>query len=277
MDNNKLIPVDAERIRKTWHEDEWHYSVVDMVAVLLDADYKRAHTYWRKLKQRLRQEGNETVTNLHRLKLRAADGKMRLADVVNTEQALRLVQSIPSPKVEPLKLWLAQVGAEKLEETEDPELGLYRALDDAVAKYQRMGRTDSWIEVRIQGIVDRKHFTDALKAAVIDALPTMYAESTEKVYKGLLDRTTAQLRGELKITQKQNPRDYMGEYALIYIGLTERLIRDHLQDAETVSFKQALEIIWKVAKLIQKQYLATQKALGRNLLTDKPLLDKPKK
>ncbi len=277
MNDNKLIPVDADRIRKVWHDDEWYYSVIDIIGVLMDSDYKAAQKYWSVLKTRLKAEGSELATNCSRLKLRALDGKMRLTDVVNTEQALRLVQSIPSPRVEPLKLWLAQVGSERLEDIEDPELALLRALDDTVAKYRRMGRSNSWIEVRVQGIVDRKHFTDALKAAVIDAFPTMYAQSTEKVYKGLLDRTTAQLRGELDIKPKQNPRDYMGEYALIYIGLTERLIRDHLQDAETVTFKQALEIIWKVAKLIQKQYLATQKALGRNLLTDKPLLDKPSK
>src|SRR5215510_5990734 len=158
-------------IRKTWHKGEWYYSIIDMIGELLEIDYKRAQSYWSTLKQRLKQEGNETITNCDKLKLQAADGKMRLTDVVNTEQALRLIQSIPSPKAEPMKLWLAGVGAERLEETEDPELGLYRSLDNAVQKYRTEGRSNSWIEARINGIVTRKQFVDALKAAVMDAVP----------------------------------------------------------------------------------------------------------
>jgi DNA-damage-inducible protein D len=277
MSDNSLIPIDGESIRKEWHSGEWHYSLVDMIMVLLDADYAQARNYWKVLKHNLIAEGNETVRKINQLRLKAADGKMRLTDVVNTEQALRLIQSIPSPKVEPLKLWLAQVGAQKIEEaSEDPEAAIYRAMEEAADKYRRMGRTDSWIEVRVQGIVYRKQFTEALKYAVVNAPKSLYAQSTEKVYKGLLDMTTAQLRGELNITPTQNPRDYMGEYALIYIGLTERLVRDKLKEAQTVLLSEALEIIWDIAKLIREQYLATQNILGKDLLTEKPLLDRPK-
>ena len=142
---------------------------------------------------------------------------------MNTQQVLRLIQSIPSPKAEPFKLWLAQVGAEKLEEAEDPELGLFRSLDKTVSKYRREGKPDSWIALRVEGIVTRKRFVEALKNAVIDELPSMYARTTDQLYKGLWNRTTAQLRAELEITPKQNPRDHFGKYALMYTRMAEEL------------------------------------------------------
>lgn len=191
---------------------------------------------------------------------------------MNAEEILRLIQSIPSPKVEPLKMWLAQVGRQRLEETEDPELGLFRSMDRAVEEYRRIGKPDSWIMVRVEGIVTRKRFVEAIKNAVLDAIPMMYALTTDKLYKGLWDRTTADLRNELNITKKQNPRDHFGKYALIYTRLAEELATERLDDADTVTLKMAMEIVWEVAKLFYKQAKELSEAIGYDLVTERPLL-----
>lgn len=229
------------------------------------------------MKGRLKREGNQTLTNCKKLKLIAEDGKRRLTDVVTTEEALRLIQSIPSPKAEPLKLWLAQVGTQRFEETEDPELGLFRSLDRTVEEYRRVGKPDSWIAFRVEGIVTRKRFVEALRNAVIDELPTMYAHTTDQLYKGLWKRTTAQLRAELDITPKQNPRDHFGKYALMYTRMAEELSADRLNDAETVTLKAAMDIVWDAAKLFHNQAKELADSVGYDLVTEKPLLPKKTK
>lgn len=206
------------------------------------------------------------------LRVLAEDGKRRLTDVLTTEEALRLIQSVPSPKAEPLKLWLAQVGPQRLEETEDPELGLFRSLDRTVDEYRRIGKPDSWIALRVEGIVTRKRFVEALKNAVIDELPSMYAQTTDRLYKGLWDRTTMQLRSDLEITLKQHPRDHFGEYALIYTRMAEELSADRVNTAETVTLRMAMDIVWEAARLFHKQAKELADVVGYDLVTEKPNL-----
>lgn len=268
----KESPINAENIRKVWHNEEWYFSVVDIIAESSGRNQAEATVYWRKLRHRLTKEGNESVTKLDALKLPARDGKMRTTEVVNVEQALRLLQEIPGARTDGVKNWLAQVGAERLEEAEDPELSLLLMLNRVTEQYKVEGRSNSWIEARIQGIVTRKEFVEALRLAVLDASRGMYAQATEHLYKGLWYRTTAQLRGELRITIHDNPRDHFGEYALIYTRLAEKVAADRLGQAETVLLYQALEIIWEVAKMISKHANDTSKMLGIDLVTGRPLL-----
>ena len=159
MNTENLQLFEDQPIRTAWNEteEEWYFSIVDVVGVLTES--KDASAYWRKLKQRLKEEGNETVTNCHGLKLKAADGKRRLTDVANTEQLLRIIQSIPSKKAEPFKLWLAQVGRERIDETLDPELIAERL----AATYERKGYTREWINQRLMAISARKELTDEWK------------------------------------------------------------------------------------------------------------------
>lgn len=160
LENDKLQKFEDQSIRTAWDEEqeEWYFSVVDVVVALTESpDYKTGRKYWNKLKQRLKEEGNELVTNCHQLKMKAADGKRRLTDVATTEQLLRIIQSIPSKKAEPFKMWLAQVGRERIEEIIDPELTIERAL----ATYAQKGYPPEWINQRLQTIRARKELTDA--------------------------------------------------------------------------------------------------------------------
>jgi hypothetical protein len=153
---NEIKIFDNKKVRTLWNADEekWYLSIVDVVAVLTES--VDANAYWRKLKQRLKEEGNETVTNCHGLKMLAQDGKMRMTDVADTEQLFRLIQSIPSPKAEPFKLWLAKVAAERLNEMQDPELSIDRALE----QYLQLGYSEAWINQRLKSIEIRKKLTD---------------------------------------------------------------------------------------------------------------------
>lgn len=153
---NQLQLFNDRKVRTVWDtdQDEWYFSVVDVVEVLTDAkDYQTARKYWNKLKERLLKEGNQTVTNCHQLKLPAADGKMRLTDVATTEQMFRLIQSIPSPKAEPYKQWMAQVAATRIDQMQDPEL----SIEQAVADYRHLGYSDEWINQRLRSIETRKN------------------------------------------------------------------------------------------------------------------------
>lgn len=217
MQENKLALFEEKEIRKVWHENDWYFSIVDTVMVLTDSEYQQARNYWKVLKLRLKQEGNETVTNCNQLKMKSKDGKSYNTDAANTEQLLRIIQSIPSPKAEPFKLWLAQVGSERLEEIVDPE----KAITRAKTTYIKKGYDTAWIAQRLKNIDSRKELTDNWKQRGAKTSKD-YAILTDEIYKNTFDLSTKQYK-ELKgiNNTKRNLRDSMNKLELAITNLAE--------------------------------------------------------
>ena len=216
MTRKQMIKLFGEKnIRTVWDdkEEKWYFSIVDVVNVLTDS--KDPTAYWRKLKQRLKEEGNETVTNCHGLKLKAADGKMRMTDVADQEQLFRLIQSIPSPKAEPFKQWMAQVASTRVDQMQDPELDIQQAIAD----YKRLGYSDNWINQRIKSIEVRKELTDEWKrTGVKEGLE--YASLTDIITKEWSGMTTKQYK-QHKGLKKENLRDNMTNLEMAFNILAE--------------------------------------------------------
>lgn len=197
---------EQKQVRSVWDEtqEKWYFSIIDVIEILTEQpNYQGARNYWKVLKSRLIKEGNETVTNCNRLKLRAEDGKMRLTDVADAEQLLRLIQSIPSPKAEPFKLWLAQNGAERLDEMQDPELTIERAMQD----YLRLGYSEDWINQRLKSIEIRKELTDEWKRVGVQE-GQQFALLTDIITKAWSGKTTKEYK-KFKGLKKENLRDNM--------------------------------------------------------------------
>ena len=212
---NSIKLFGEEKVRAVWDEEKekWFFSVVDIVAILTESP--NPQTYWRVLKKRLKDEGNETVTNCNALKMLAADGKMRLTDVADTEQVLRIIQSIPSPKAEPFKMWLAKVGAERLDQIQDPELSIQQAMLD----YKNLGYSDNWINQRLKSIEIRKDLTDQWKLHNVEE-GIQYATLTDIIYQAWAGRTTKEYK-QFKGLKKENLRDNMTNEELVLNMLAE--------------------------------------------------------
>lgn len=211
---------EEKKVRTLWDDtkEKWYFSIVDVIAILTESIDPSA--YWRKLKQRLKEEGNETVTNCHGLKMEAPDGKMRMTDVANTEQLFRLIQSIPSPKAEPFKQWLAKVGAERLDEMQDPELSIDRAME----QYLMLGYSENWINQRLKSIEIRKELTDEWKKIGLKE-GVQFATLTDIITKEWSDKTTKEYK-VLKGLKKENLRDNMTNTELILNMLAEAATKD---------------------------------------------------
>ena len=197
---------EERKVRTIWDDthEKWYFSIVDVVAILADSkDFLTARKYWNKLKERLKKEGNETVSNCHQLKLEAADGKMRLTDVADTEQLFRLIQSIPSPKAEPFKLWMAEVANTRIDQLQDPE----RSIEQAVADYRRLGYSEAWINQRIKSIEVRKELTDEWKRTGVKE-GVEYATLTDIITQQWSGFTTKEYK-QYKGLKKENLRDNM--------------------------------------------------------------------
>lgn len=212
---NSIKLFGEEKVRAVWDEEKekWFFSVVDIVAILTESP--NPQTYWRVLKKRLKDEGNETVTNCNGLKMPAADGKMRLTDVADTEQVLRIIQSIPSQKAEPFKMWLAKVGAERLDQMQDPELSIQQAMSD----YKNLGYSDNWINQRLKSIEIRKDLTDQWKLHNVEE-GIQYATLTDIIYQTWAGRTTKEYK-QFKGLKKENLRDNMTNEELVLNMLAE--------------------------------------------------------
>lgn len=234
--NQSLQLFEESKLRTLWDEDQekWYFSIVDTISVLTESVAPAA--YWRKLKQRLKDEGNETVTNCHGLKMQASDGKMRRTDVADAEQLFRLIQSIPSPKAEPFKMWLAQIASERLDEMQDPELTIDRALE----QYLQLGYSESWINQRLKSIEVPKELTDEWKSKGLNE-GAQFAILTDIISKAWSEKTTKEYK-VLKGLKKENLRDNMTNTELILNMLAEASTKDISQAVNPENFEQSKKV-----------------------------------
>ena len=271
---NTIQLFEEKKVRIIWDDEQekWFISIIDVVAVLSESVDPNA--YWRKLKQRLKQEGNETVTNCHGLKMKAPDGKMRLTDVADTEQLFRLIQSIPSPKAEPFKLWLAQIASERLDEMQDPELTIDRALE----QYLQLGYSENWINQRLKSIEIRKELTDEWKKrGLIEGV--QFATLTDIISKSWSGKTTKEYK-ILKGLKKENLRDNMTNTELILNMLAEASTKDISQAVNPVTFEENKKVAKQggnVAKVAMKELEAKTGKRVVSSLNAKSLLAASKK
>ena len=261
MDNDKLQLFENKAIRTAWDEEkeEWYFSIVDVVAVLTDSP--NPQTYWRVMKKRLKDEGNETVTNCNALKMTAADGKKRLTDVATTEQLLRIIQSIPSPKAEPFKLWLAEVGRERIEETIDPE----QASDRALETYLKKGYTREWINQRLQAIQVRKELTDEWQDRGVKK-GVEYAILTDEITRAWSGMTTRQYK-KLKGLKKENLRDNMSTTEIILNMLAETSTKDISQASKPETFEENIEVARRGGNVAGIAKQALEAETGKPVIT----------
>ena len=261
MDNDKLQLFENKAIRTAWDEEkeEWYFSIVDVVAVLTDSP--NPQTYWRVMKKRLKDEGNETVTNCNALKMTAADGKKRLTDVATTEQLLRIIQSIPSPKAEPFKLWLAEVGRERIEETIDPE----QAIDRALETYLKKGYTREWINQRLQAIQVRKELTDEWQDRGVKK-GVEYAILTDEITRAWSGMTTRQYK-KLKGLKKENLRDNMTTTEIILNMLAETSTKDISQASKPETFEENIEVARRGGNVAGIAKQALEAETGKPVIT----------
>lgn len=268
---NKLKLFENKKIRYVWNDEEedWYFSVVDIVEVLAESkDYQTARNYWKVLKTRLKSEGSELVTNCNRLKLQASDGKMRETDCLSTKNVLRLIQSIPSPKAEPFKMWLAQLGNDRLEEYADPEKAIIRGAD----YYRAKGYTEGWINQRLQTIEMRKELTDEWKARGIEK-EVDYAILTNEMTKAWSGLTVKEYK-QKKGLKKENLRDNMTNIELVLNMLAEVTATSISKQEQPQSFEENKNVAvrgGKVANTAKKEY---EKATGLKAVSSLNAKDK---
>ena len=266
MGNDKIQLFEDQPIRTAWVEDEeeWYFSIVDVVGVLTEQpDTDGARNYWKVLKNRLKEEGSQLVTNCNQLKMTAQDGKKRLTDVANSEQLLRIIQSVPSKKAEPFKLWLAQVGRERLEEVIDPELTIERALET----YLKKGYSREWINQRLQSIQVRKELTDEWDRRGVKK-GAEYAILTDEITKAWSGMTTRQYKN-LKGLKKENLRDNMSTLELVLNMLAEATTAEISRQKQPETFEENIIVASEGGTAAGEARAAVEKRTGKPVITNK--------
>jgi hypothetical protein len=258
---------EEKKVRTVWddQEEKWYFSIVDVCAVL--AESKDPQAYWRKLKQRLKDEGNETVTNCHALKMQAADGKMRITDVADTEQIFRLVQSIPSKKAEPFKQWMAEVAAQRIDQMQDPELNF----EQAYADYRRLGYSDKWINQRLRSIEVRKALTDEWDRAGVQQ-GQRYASLTDIITREWSGKTTKQYK-QFKGLKKESLRDNMTNIELALNTLAEVSVTEISQSRNPKGFRQSAAVAREGSKIAGDARKQLEQRVGHSVISSAKAAD----
>lgn len=265
-EKNKLVVFQDKKIKRTWYNNEWYFSIIDIIGVLTES--VNTASYWRKLKQRLKEEGNETVTNCHALKMPAPDGKMRLTDVANTKDIFRLIQSVPSKQAEPFKLWLAQVGYERIEEIENPEIG-----QDRIKEYYELkGYPKDWIDKRLRGIAIRQELTDEWKNRYINT-EKEFAILTNEISKATFGKTVTEYK---EFKQLQNLRDHMTDWELIFAMFGEKATTDITKEKDSQGFKECKESANIGGNIAKRAREDLEKNLGKSVVSNENFLPKQK-
>ncbi len=270
MSRDKALAVfEGFKIRRTYDEktETWFFSVVDIVAALIQQpDYQTARKYWNKLKERLKKEGSQTVTNCHQLKLMAGDGKMRLTDVADPEILLRIIQSVPSPKAEPIKLWLAKVGYERMQDMNDPA----RSLDRAREYWRQHGRSEKWIQQRMMGQETRNKLTDYWKNHEIKG-EEEFAILTNIIHQEW-SGVSVKKHKDIKGLKTQNLRDHMSEAELIFTALAELSTRQIAESIEATGMPENAAAGKKGGRIAKKARLELEQKTGKSVVTDENFL-----
>lgn len=258
---NAIKIFEEKKVRTVWDDETetWYFSIIDVIAALTESIDPRK--YWNKLKQRLKEEGNETVTNCHQLKMKASDGKMRLTDVADTEQLFRLIQSIPSPKAEPFKLWIAQIARERLDQMQDPELSIHQALMD----YKRLGYSDNWINQRLKSIEIRKDLTDEWKRCGLEE-GVQFATLTDIIYQTWAGKTAKEYK-QFKGLKKENLRDNMTNKELVLNMLAELSTKEISEARNPDSFEEHEDVAQRGGQVALEARLKLEQETGKAVVS----------
>ena len=258
---NAIKLFEQKQVRSVWDDttEEWYFSVVDVIAILTDSD--NPQVYWRVLKKRLSAEGNQTVTNCNAFKMIAPDGKMRKTDVATAEQLFRLIQSIPSPKAEPFKLWIAQVAAERLDQMQDPE----RSIQQAMLDYKRLGYSDNWINQRLKSIEIRKELTDEWKKRGLEE-GQQFAVLTDIIYKAWAGKSAREYK-QFKGLKKENLRDNMTNRELVLNMLAEVSTKDISEETDPETFSDHMDVARRGGNVAKTARDQLEKELGHSVIS----------